>query len=1466
MQTACKNNTKIWGWIAISIATSLFVLLGTLGFSFLNSQIQKVYADTVLINPLENYSTMDTFDTVNGGAYDSSTNPYKINSADDLIKLAYYVNVVRSMDYATSSYELTNHINLSAYNWQPIGALGYDEEEIAYIPFSGIFNGNGYSIYGLTINNTSMSETSTITSAGLFGTVAYTTYNAVNYAPVLKLFGIKDGNIVTNAYYTGAIAGNVVGDLNVIITYPSGASVGDAVSSAVIQECYSASFVQGRVYTGGLVGSISDNACIYNSYSTSSEITGTSGTDVYSTNSAGGAGGIAGIAICEGSTAAIKNCYSVCVVNKEGNTTNVGGIVGNVSSISVARYRTNFYLLLNTSVNDGSTAGTSEPTREVMKDKGIYTDQYWSVKQLESGVIENYIRGDTPNAIWKISDILNNGYPMLTRVNQLSKITLDLTATDLDTPETIAQTYFTGYKDIANPTVSALANAKPIVLNATNFVIEQGKSFYINAEPLETAENHIYEFDDWYYSVRGNTAVDNSINGTAMNTPESSLNTIPYYVGSDMTFKAEFVYKLYTVSFNPNDTNYGSVNVKVSQDGTLGNVDWTGIDFATGNTAEARIGAVVMVQVTPVAGYEVSTWSVNSTTLLDGDENTYVAETYEFAVEGDIIVLVSFTPKEFSFSCTLSSGQTDLGDVTYKIDDSNDISGSTVSSVYFGNVISLYASNIDSNYSIDYWAISVNGGEEVSLGSVSIFTVADYDSPNFTAIAHLKKNYYTVLISINNASVGTVAFVTPSGEGLSRNLAFDDSWSITVQDIQEGYHFEKWDIIYNTDQKDEGADITNVTLSRTGTSYNLYCVAIVSINVYTITLVDTNATEGSLSIGATDYQVSYGTLFQVRATPNAGYYFVNWTDEDNLEMGTNETIKYLVVDDKTFAANFQAINYTVKFFAISSNYDTTYTIGNNCFIQTRSSGYSINENIEFSAVAPMWYEFDYWEMRTTTLTSGTDFVFDNTNGTGVINAIHCNIEIVGYFKLEKATVTFAINDEDFGNYEFIYNDTVLKFNERIQTSYDYSVRSILELRNAIPSEEYYTFSYWLVNGIPVAHSSSLSFEITDNVTVTAVFRYTEYPVNLLLNIDGAGVINGLTSNYYDYNTQFTLNVTTKPGYEFLAWYSLNTVTGVYTKLSEEEILNYTVAGITNIVASFVQKGTVYISLSDKNAGTVVGAGVYNIGTEVQLIALRNEGFKFLHWLKNGEIVSTDSNYDIEVNAGTNKFIAVYIPVKQVSITINNSSLGRIQSSGSTELGSSVTMTATPYNNCTFIGWAVNNNIVSTNSTYNLAVYGDIEVKALFKQNFNWSIVIILVGSILFAIVLILGAINYVKLKESETVRERVLSKFSDGRILLQPDEQRRKRASSKIEPVPTRKIEIKAIEPVPVRKIVVPPMDYKGNVKTKKSLGELTKPDEKLDNKKMRGRPAGAKNKKVKKEKNKSPTGKRGRPKGSTKK
>ena len=53
------------------------------------------------------------FSTVGVGSYDPTNNPYKIATADDLIRLAYYVNIDHNKGYARASYQMTSHIDLS---------------------------------------------------------------------------------------------------------------------------------------------------------------------------------------------------------------------------------------------------------------------------------------------------------------------------------------------------------------------------------------------------------------------------------------------------------------------------------------------------------------------------------------------------------------------------------------------------------------------------------------------------------------------------------------------------------------------------------------------------------------------------------------------------------------------------------------------------------------------------------------------------------------------------------------------------------------------------------------------------------------------------------------------------------------------------------------------------------------------------------------------------------------------------------------------------------------------------------------------------------------------------------------------------------------------------------------------------------------------------------------------------------
>ena len=1455
MHTMYNKSTKLWGVLTVTIVTCLAIIATCLGIG--NWGQRGTYANSDLVNPLEDYVLTGEFTTINGGSYDKDTNPYAISTADDLIRLVYYVNVAKDTSYATASYQLTSHIDLSGYNWQPIGALGYDSESVANIPFSGVFNGNGYSIYGLTIVNTSMESESTVTTAGLFGAVAYASYTSVNYSPVIKLLGLKDVYIESNAYYAGGLAGSVEGDNTSAIVYPTGAIVGDASASAVIQECYSTGYVEGRIYTGGLVGALSDGACIYNSYTAPSANT-TAGYDVYSNSTVGGAGGIAGIVVWNSNVGAISKSYSTARAGKvEDNTINIGGIIGDVASTSVARYRSNFYLSTNyTSDIIASTAGASVSATS-LKTYSNYYNQDWSVKQVQSGTIERYDRGTVPTHIWKVSDVLNNGFPILTRVSQLASINMSIDVLDAETPADYANVYYSGY-----------TGAAPIV-DGTKMYIEQGQSFNINATSLEDEDSPIYTFDDWYSSVVGNRVVESG-DSTALNSPGTvgGIYIMPCIATCDMNYTAKFIYAEYSITYNPSDTNLGNVRVKIADDATLGEVDWDSYEFRDGNSVLAKIGTIVYVEATPTAGYEIDSWVVDSQTLRDdGDTANYQARTYEFSVTGACNISVNFIAKTYSITIIAETGQEDVAQLYYSVD--GDAPQSTAGTVQYGNIVTLSVDGVDPNYTFANWTVKADGLEEYSLGSASAFTVGDYE--NYVVIAHFQKNTYSVRIAINNVSVGNVSFVGIEGTGLSRDIAFDQEWTITVTDIPTGYHFVKWDITYNGDQKDESADITNQTLTRSGIQYDMYCVAIVEINTYQVTLNSVDNLQGSLSQGAMTYQFDYGEMFRVLATPAEGYYFNNWTDADGTVLGTNSTLKLIVTDDVTITANFVAINYTVTFFAevIASDVNPTYSIGNDCFEQTRSAGYTLGDDVSFEAVAPMWFEFDHWEMRTVGITSGVDYTFDNINGTGAINSIHCDIEIIGYFRLQKASVTFQINEASFGDYEFIYNNRTIKYSEITpEDSFVYNIRSVLELKNATPANENYRFSYWTINGVPAGKDNALSVDVTGNIVVGAVFRYTECPVEVLQDTNG-GVVTGLNSNYYDYGSVLTLKTTVYPGYKFLGWYLWDRNTGIQQLLSSSTTLVHTITdtqSTTYILAKYAQVGKVDVVLSNNDAGSVTGAGEYEVGTAVTLTAKANDGYQFLYWEVRGEPVGVESTYKVTTTAETQSVNAIFAELQTVTVDVNDSKLGVVEGAGNVGLGSTVTLTATPANNCTFIGWAINDNIVSTDSTYSFVANGDIDVQALFKENFNWAIVIIITGCLLFAILLILAAINYIKVKETEPVNVKYISKTENGDYKVK-QKVTKKDLKNAIEPVPVRKIETVAIEPVPVRKINVPPTDYKGNVKTKQkesTSAEIAQAEsDTTEKKRSRGRPAGSLNKKGKKSTKRKEPGKRGRPAGS---
>ena len=257
-------------------------------------------------------TSADTWDgTTDTSWYDSTSTEFTIYTAEELAGLAYVVNNGNSLSGKTV--HLGGNIDLSGYEWTPIGT-GHtsDGSNYTYRAFSGTFNGNGYYIFGLNVNNT------TLKRAGLFG--------ALNNATVTML-GIKDANVTITQEHiiSGAtIAGtarnttitycDVSGTVSVTDTSTGGSHsanagmiVGKTCESVTINSCVANGSVSGdmpnewNAYVGGIVGCVdSGSTAISNTYFCGQ-------VDAYGYDN-GYAGGMIGIT---SGSSSVRNCFIV---------------------------------------------------------------------------------------------------------------------------------------------------------------------------------------------------------------------------------------------------------------------------------------------------------------------------------------------------------------------------------------------------------------------------------------------------------------------------------------------------------------------------------------------------------------------------------------------------------------------------------------------------------------------------------------------------------------------------------------------------------------------------------------------------------------------------------------------------------------------------------------------------------------------------------------------------------------------------------------------------------------------------------------------------------------------------------------------------------------------------------------------------------------------------------------------------
>lgn len=348
----------------------------------------------------------------------------------------------------SASAVLTADIDLSGETWTPIGSES--------TPYIGTFDGQGYTISGMTIENAE-------SYSGLFGNVTGT----------VRDFTVT-GSITITGDETVSRVGGAVGSLGT-------ASVGGTVSGVTSGVDITVS--AGNDHIGGVVGSMPENSsptvenCIYTGKITVTAAAGSvagivgyirTGTIQNCANQGsisvdvGGTGSVGGIlGYCNNGGIYIRNCYNTGVIAAEG-TANVGAIVGQNKSTQATVSNCCY---LTGSADKGQGQLDTDAVGTVVKDDNAFT----------SGEVACLLQGDQTVQVWG-QTLGTDNYPVLTTDEAKRVYAAKLYK---GSAENVSELYknASGISSPEEPNALLVIENAPSASTGTNIVVKSGDAY-----------------------------------------------------------------------------------------------------------------------------------------------------------------------------------------------------------------------------------------------------------------------------------------------------------------------------------------------------------------------------------------------------------------------------------------------------------------------------------------------------------------------------------------------------------------------------------------------------------------------------------------------------------------------------------------------------------------------------------------------------------------------------------------------------------------------------------------------------------------------------------------------------------------------------------------------------------------------------------------------------------------------------
>lgn len=804
---------------------------------------------------------------------------------------------------------------------------------------------------------------------------------------------------------------------------------------------------------------------------------------------------------------------------------------------------------------------------------------------------------------------------------------------------------------------------------------------------LTVTPNPGYTFEGWYNDDMGAD-------------PVSTELTYSFTVTGDANYVAVFSYYVYVIT----------VTAVPSEGGTV-----------TGGNGY-HYGQTCTLTATPAEGYSFIGWWLNGSQV--SAENPYsftVTESADYEAHFNLDVLPVYN---ITVSANPVEGGTVTGDGSYE-------QGATCT----------VEATANPGYEFVNWTVD---GIVVATTATHEFTV--------TGDAEYVANFNFAGFIINATAMPTEGGnVTISG-GIDDTNVFLPGSSCTLEaTANEGYTFLYWAL--------DGEEVSNNASYTFTVNASADYVAVFTVEVtYSITAyalpVEGGLINGEAYSQETPYVASYveGTACTLTATANEGYNFVNWT-KDGEQVSAELTYTFEVTEDAVIVANFNEIEYIIDVdliidvdngnVIVEGNPDGIYHYGDQITLTAVPDpgfyfvGWSTDDNIAnivstdnpwtFTVTGPFHYEPIFLEHNTYMISvianpiTGGDVTGGGIYHENDVVTLSATVNPGSGFQfvnwtlngVEVSTSTsFDITVSDNAVYVANFTQNVYYVTVRVQPNDDYGyVYGVIPggyyieghtcSLTAIPNPGY-SFDRWTQDGVTVSYDEHYTFNVYYNTTMVAHFTRDTYTISAYADPYAGGNITGTGSSFH-YGDNCTLTATANNGYTFENW----TLNGEV--VSTTPSFSFTVEDNASYVAHFTQNlYTINLVCNPEDVAYLYivngGNNQFEYGHSCTLkIARIQDGYHFVSWTKNGNVVSTNQTYTFNVTEDATYVANFDIEVLHITTTAIPSIGGTVSGAGDYNYGESCTLTATPRAGYTFLRWSKNGATVSTDATYTFTV-------------------------------------------------------------------------------------------------------------------------------------------------------------------